>query len=365
MSQPNQSRADSLIERLGGFAYDYQMHCACGRTSRVPADVYWERESIDALAPCEHCGQDIHYGPAVAALRDPNDLALSNDMVAGLAWYHTSTFRDWPSPEYAALVGARLRKVGDILPSHIRDRELVKALHVGTYESAIENMLRRMHDQDDADSGFYLHRISLDLTPSDINVGFRDENHEDASQLSLEEMGGLLAVRYVNVHEASGSISLAIHPAAIHTIQTIALPPTGLAPAPPANVIEGVARIEEELAAARAAMPDTSGIDPYDLRIRVLKARSSGDDVALRVRECGERRYRAWDELKQVLAEAYLVGVNPVVRDAFVDAMHAPAPGTASAYHDHFRAHSAALTRAEDVVAQLRRQPVRRVADQN
>lgn len=89
MKRANRSHADSLIERFDGFAYDYQMHCVCGRTSRVPADVYWERQSIDALAPCEHCGADIHFGSAVAALRDPDDPALSNDNVANFAWYHT------------------------------------------------------------------------------------------------------------------------------------------------------------------------------------------------------------------------------------------------------------------------------------
>jgi hypothetical protein len=321
--------------------------------------VYWERQSIDALAPCEHCGQDIHFGSAVAALRDPNDPALSNDKVAELAWYHTSTFYDWPSPGYAALVGAQLQKLSRILPPHIRDRELAKTLHVGTYESAIENMFRRMRDQDDANSCFYLHRVSLDLTPTDINVGFRDENHEDASQLLLDELGGLQAVRYVNVHEASGSISLAIHPAAIGTIQTIALPPAALATAPPAHVVEAVTRIEEELAAA--VMPDTSDIDPMELRIRVLKARRSGDELALRVAECEKRRTRAWGELRQLLAEAYLVGVGPVIRDNFVRAIHAPAPQTVSSYHDHFKAHSAAFTRAEDVVAQIKRQPLRRM----
>ena len=308
---------------------------------------------------CEHCGQDIHFGPAAAALRDPHDLALSNDKVADLAWYHTSTFRDWPPPEYAALVGPQLRRLGDIIPPHIRDRQLAKALHVGTYESAIENMLRRMRDQDDAHSRFYLHRVSLNLAPTDINVGFRDENLEDASDLSLDELGGLRAVRYVNVHEASGSISLAIHPTAIDTIQTITLPPAALAPAPPAHVVEAVAHIEEELAAA--VMPDTSGIDPMELRIRVLKARRSGDELALRVAECEKRRTRAWGELRQLLAEAYLVGVGPVVRDDFVRAMHAPAPRTVSSYHDHFAAHSAAFTRAEDVVAHIKRQSLRRM----
>jgi len=34
----------------------------------------------------------------VTTPRDPDDRALSNDGVPGLAWYHTSTYAEWPSP---------------------------------------------------------------------------------------------------------------------------------------------------------------------------------------------------------------------------------------------------------------------------
>ena len=66
------------------------------------------------------------------------------------------------------------------------------------------------------------------------------------------------------------------------------------------------------------------------------------------------------DELTQILTEAYLVGVGPVVGDKFKQAMGSGDSKTPSAYHERFRAHAAALTRAEDVVAQIRREPPRR-----
>jgi hypothetical protein len=166
----DRSRTCSLVERFEGFACDYQMHCECGRTNRVKADVYWERQSIDALAPCEHCGRDIHFGPAVAALRDADDPALSNDKVANLAWYHTSTFHDWPPASYVAVVGAHLLQVADalhMLSPQVRERALDKALHVGTYEAAIESMLRHMRDENEGDRDFYLHRVSLNLAPTE------------------------------------------------------------------------------------------------------------------------------------------------------------------------------------------------------
>jgi len=136
-----------------------------------------------------------------------------------------------------------------------------------------------------------------------------------------------------------------------------------LAPEPPASIIEAVARIDRELAAAQADMPDTSKIKPRELRMRVLLARrDGGDELALRVEECEERIRDAWDELRRLLAEEYLTGVGPYVRDDFLSAMRAPAPATASSYHDHFRAHSAALVRGRDVVAQISRQPARLAA---
>jgi hypothetical protein len=359
---------DSLVERFLGFDYDYPMRCdGCGRTSRVPAQVYWEESQNDALAPCEHCGHEIYFGPAVVALRDADDPALSDDNVANLAWYHSSTYRDWPSQyDYVTVVGQQLLEVADslrMLPPEARERVLNLALHVGTYEAAIENMLRRMHDQNDATSDFYLHRVSLNLLATDINAGFRDENHEAASQLALNELGDFKAVRYLNVHEAPGSISLAIHPDAIGTVQTLPLPTVSLAPDPQADVVDAVARIDRELVAAIAAMPDTSGISPSELRLRILLARQGDDDeLALQVDECEEQIRRAWDELDEILTQEYLVGVGPVVREDFVSGIgawrHHGAP-TASVYHDHFRAHSAALTRTGDVIAEIARQAPR------
>jgi hypothetical protein len=172
-------------------------------------------------------------------------------------------------------------------------REQTKALHVGTYESAIENMLRRVHDQDDANSDFYLHRVALRLPDTAIPDGYRHESHEDASDLTLDDLGQFLAVRYLNVREAPGSFSLAIHPDAIGNIQTLALPQETQALTPPPHVIDAISDLDAELAAACAAMPDTAGIDPIALRMRCLTARKNGDELAMRINELNhEMHYR-------------------------------------------------------------------------
>jgi|SRR6266568_233725 len=91
-----------LEERPGGFNYGYRMNCECGRTSFISGPDYHARSTVDALMPCDHCCRMIHFGPAVAALRDPDDVALDSTRINRLAWYHTSTSPDWPSAAYAA-----------------------------------------------------------------------------------------------------------------------------------------------------------------------------------------------------------------------------------------------------------------------
>lgn len=47
---------------------------------------------------------------------------------------------------------------------------MTRELHVGTYETAIENMLRRMHDEAEAQSVFYLHRVALRVGADQIST---------------------------------------------------------------------------------------------------------------------------------------------------------------------------------------------------
>jgi hypothetical protein len=71
-----------------------------------------------------------------------------------------------------------------------------------------------MRDQDDAGSQFYLYRVGLVVAPRRVNDGYRDENHEPAAQLTVAQLvaEGLSAVRYLNVVEDMGSLSLAVPP---------------------------------------------------------------------------------------------------------------------------------------------------------
>ncbi|WNF31079.1 hypothetical protein RI138_31985 [Streptomyces sp. C11-1] len=223
---------DGLIERKITFAYAFRMRCGiCRQTSVLSGSDYLRLEDGNgACMPCDQCGGSIRFGPRTASIRDPDDPALDDSMVSRLSWYHTSTYEDWPSSAYER----DMRKKYSI--DHVRalmggpepylQVQLGKAFHLGTYEAAIENMYRRMRDQDDEHSAFYLHRVHLNVPPGRIDPDFRDENDEPAADISNNDLDslGLDAVRYLNVWEASGSISLAVRPHVIDGIQTVPVP---------------------------------------------------------------------------------------------------------------------------------------------
>ncbi len=182
-----------LEERWVTFDYPYNMRCpVCpGITTLTPAEYYNEHD--EARVPCARCGSEIHFGPAVMALRDPSDPVLNDQVAAQVAWYHASTDPGWPSrarpmPPSAAEFLARTMRPGDV--RRIRDADENRALHLGTYESAIESMLRHMRDEGEGAAQFYLYRVALRRQQLVIEPGCRDENSEEASQITQSDLRG-------------------------------------------------------------------------------------------------------------------------------------------------------------------------------
>lgn len=162
--------------------------------------------SAGATVQCENCGADLSTRDpldcAVAAVDDP---ALHADSIAVLSWFHTSTWQIWPP---------------------MKESPEVAAIHLGTYEAAVENMLRRMAEESDADAQFYLHRVRLALNPGDVADQVRQEFSNDVGYVpqSFVRADGYRVLRYVNRHEHKGGISLAVVPSVIAAVQTIAIP---------------------------------------------------------------------------------------------------------------------------------------------
>lgn len=347
-----------MVDLFSGFDYGYRMRCECDAVVVLSPQEYWEQSFGSRW--CEGCQEDVNFGPYTALLRNTNDPLLSNGEMARRAWYHTSKYRDWPAPE--EFLAERAKFLAEHPMADAVDLESIaelgasKALHVGTYEAAIENMLRRMRDQTEVGVTFYLHRVELRLGVDDVNDGYLDENVDNVSQTPLSglEVKGLLALRYLNVRESLGSLSLAVDPAAIAGIQSVELPIPTLAPAlEPAHVqtMSVLDRAENEVQAVKA--------DEFESGFRQILGEHY--EQLARPRST-PLRYTPSPASIALLEQAFLPGVGQPVRDAFSRALccwHSNQDNNGETFYEHFRAFSALLTRPESVVAVLGEQPVR------
>ncbi|MFD5234749.1 hypothetical protein ACFWJ5_40945 [Streptomyces qaidamensis] len=211
------------MERLIDFSRDRQMLCGgCGR--RFVVDLDWVDRWEQTKETCPGCGMD---SPRVTL--DSGDPALDDDRVAQFSWYHTSTQPDWPTRAFdpAAVLAPETRRMmgGEQRVSAWAARQRAKALHVGTYEAAVHNMLRRIRDQADQRSQFYVYRVRL--KPSVVvREGWLVDPSNFVGDVVLDEVcpPGVDAARYLNYHEDPGGLSLALGRGAIASVQRIAVP---------------------------------------------------------------------------------------------------------------------------------------------
>lgn len=352
-----------LHERPIDFSYGYRMRCECGAAVDIDAQTYHREQTIAALVRCPACTQDVHFGPLVAMIRLEDDPALDNAQVNGFAWYHTSTWSDWPSPDHLARTEPGRRRAARLLhldPEHAAQATAASAVHVGTYEAAIENMLRRMHNQSDATSRFYLYRVAVHVDPGRINFGFRDENDGDAAQLTVPELdaAGLDAVRYLNVHEACGSLSLALRPECVVAVQQLALPPTLLEPEALGTLrTDGhLRRLDERFRQVTADLAPFSSADVWEqMRLRVQASANDTGEMP-RPLELEHEMYGIWRELDDLLQADLLTGISPVVVEALTSALDAARRedgSTPTEAAERFASFAPLLTRADDVVCNV------------
>lgn len=204
------------------------MHCPnCTRQFRVSLD--WISRWEQGHEECSGCGLTCVHELAPKVTVDPDDPALDADRVSDLFWYHSSTRSDWPPVDIdpaSGLDSATIARMGGAQRvAAWAKRRRSQALHVGTYEAAIHNMLRRMDDQNDLESQFYLYRVRL--KPS---VVVREDWVPDPSKLMgdlpLDEVCpvGVDVARYLNYREDPGGLSLALGRDSIASVQSIAIP---------------------------------------------------------------------------------------------------------------------------------------------
>lgn len=220
-----------MMERPIDFERLRYMRCGtCSHEWGVDAE--WLDRFDDSDESCPECGTDgtsEHYPTFWVRPQDP---AHDDDAVRNMYWYHSSTHSVWPDKDFDPAAQftdqGRQRMEESVGPGGLADwiaRQKSKALHLGTYEAAIENMLRRMADQADAASQFYLHRVKL-RSECVIEPGIHEELPSYMGDVHLSDKcaPGVEVFRYANVHEDPSGVSLAVEISAIGSVQSIPIP---------------------------------------------------------------------------------------------------------------------------------------------
>ena len=160
--------AEHVIERAVDFQRHRSMRCGSCR-HEWSATSEWLNRFDQAVESCPSCGTDCQsdHRPTFCAAQD--DPAHADSYVRDVHWYHTSTHPTWPDKDFNPAAGLtevtklRFRAGGSGNAGLERwvEQQKAKALHIGTYESAIENMFRRMRYQAGSAEQFYLYRVRL------------------------------------------------------------------------------------------------------------------------------------------------------------------------------------------------------------
>lgn len=350
-----------LIERPVSFDYGYNMACAnCGEITAL-ASIDYYRERNGAHVRCEHCKNYIHFGPAVMALRNADDPVLDDQVACNVAWYHSSTDPEWPGngrPMPPSAAGFLARVMLDDEVQLVRDHYETQALHLGTYEAAIESMLRRMRDQDDGAAQFCLYRVALRRDNITIEAGWRDENSAEAANITQSDLRDSDAIRYLNVHESPGSISLAVHPKSIEAVQGVLLPVQALKVSVSTSLVSEVTRLRARIGQVEAAR--TADLDPLEQ----IQQRTAARQGALFVRSSTPEQHEMLQHINKLIEDEYLPGVSLPVRAKFADALHAwhqvqDSPIDDISYIERFALMATALTRPGDIFQTLDGRAVR------
>jgi hypothetical protein len=340
-----------LIERSVSFRYGYNMECEhCGGITPLSASTYYREQSHSARIKCGHCHRDIHFGPFVLALRDAGDPVLDDRVALDTAWYHTSTHPRWPpddrpmtAAEVAFLRGATSEEVDE----RVRERIENQALHLGTYEAAIESMLRKMQDQGMAGERFWLYRVALrrDVT---IEHGYRNETIRDVAQITQADLGDSGAIRYLNTWESPGSISLAVYPRSLEAVRGIPLPVEALGTGVSPSLVRRAARIRNRVSQIEATRQDKPN------HLETLRQRQAAWLGGSLERDATPEQDRLLEEISKLIRCEYLPGVSLTVREQFSDAMTAwgesqeSSPGDVP-FMERFATMAALLTRPADI----------------
>jgi hypothetical protein len=229
--------------------------------------------------------------------------------------------------------------------------------HLGTFESSIENMFRRMRDQGDADNQFFLHRVRIACTATDVSP-LGDEFSDLAGNVKLCVLfdAGYRVMRYLNVFEQPGSISLAVVPSVITHVQTLPVP-LSLDVEESALSREAFATYTAERDAVSARRPSTEGIN----RLEYLKPRNPATAPIVRAaRACDKELWAAEDRYKQAMTVEHMPSVGYRTREKLLNALIFSRSNPAG-FHDKFRLLADLVQNPTRTLSAIKQQPVREI----
>jgi hypothetical protein len=279
-------------------------------------------------------GHDVSSQTEYPSLTDLDDVATDSAKIERLIWYHTSTRPGWPPTDQS---------------------RLASATHVGTFESAIENMFRRMRNQGDGDSQFFLHRVHIACLPTDVSpLGQERSDFMGNVWLSALYEAGHRVIPYVNVHEHPGSISLAMVPSLIKYVQTLAVP-LSLEVDESERSEEVFAVYTAECDEINARRPSTDGIS----RVEYLVPQSPDTEQIVRAAQvCDEAIWAATDRYKQAMTEEHMPAVGYRTREKLLGA-HTHRRSDPAGAHDKFRLLADLVQNPARTLVALQTQPAR------
>lgn len=321
------------IERPVDFSYD-TCWFECPECDDRVAMSFEDRdvgESRTCLAGHEVSAQELH--PALTDLDDPATDAAN---IGRMVWYHSTTRSDWPptdeSPE-------------------------VNATHLGTFESAIENMLRRMCDEDDAEAQFFFHRVFVTCNDSEVSpLDVEPTDFLGNVRLRLLTERGYRILRYINVHERPGSISLAVFPSVITHIQTISVPAGPHVKESKASS-DAFAMYTAECDAVNARRPSTEGIS----RLEYLFPRNPDTAPTVRAaRACDKELESARERYLEAMVAEHLPTVGRRTRSKLLDAL-GHACGDSRRFHNKFRLLAELVQNPARTLCAIDAAPIRKV----
>lgn len=197
-----------------------------------PVTAEWLDRFNQGLVACPNCDTDCQGEDRPDFCVDPDEPMRDDAALRSVYWYHSSTHENWPDRDFnpaSDLTDVTKQRMeatsGQGAVDRWAARQKAKALHIGSYEAAIESMFRRMRDQADSHSQFYLYRVELE-PDCVIEPGVHQEPTNWVGDAYLSEVcsADTTVFRYVNVHEDKSSVSLAVGARAIRAVQRIAIP---------------------------------------------------------------------------------------------------------------------------------------------